>query len=95
MNTRIRYSKIDETGSLTSRRVFTTGDGKQVQAVLDTVTKTYYIKDVLSGEALVSGGGTRNLSVLKIKAKDALLTLGCDFAEENRRERSVKPATEG
>jgi hypothetical protein len=85
VNTRIRYGREDESGSMESRRVFTTADGQPVKVTLNTTLKSFEVRNVLSGEVLVSEmGKTKNQSVLKIRAKDALRTLGCDFSEEDR-----------
>lgn len=87
MNQRIRYDKVSDS-TLASRRVFTTAGGTQVRVELDATNKRFAIKDANNGTELLTGGETVNLAVLKIQAKDALKTLGVQFAAEDRAERS-------
>lgn len=82
-NTRIRYDKNG-----ISRRTFdVTIDGESVstKVILDTVNLGYKIVDASDVERiLLSGGNTKNLSVLKIQAKDGLKSLGYEFETETR-----------
>lgn len=82
-NQRIRYGKSNQ-GVYTSRRVYQTAGGQTVSVELNETTKTYRIVDASTGETVTSGGGTKNFAVLKIKAKDALTSLGVSFSEESR-----------
>ncbi len=81
-NTRIRYSKNGAT--LISRRIFATLDGKAYRIFLDTESMKYSINDVNGIAEGVDGGKTKNLAVLKIQAKEALMSLGVNFESENR-----------
>lgn len=83
MNQRIRYAKT-QTGTLISRRNFTTGAGNVVMVELDLTAKKYTIRDAVTNGVLSTGGNTRNVSVLKIQAKKGLMDLGVEFAEETR-----------
>ena len=81
--TRIRYKRNGNV--LTSRRVYNLKDNLSVNVVLDLDAMTYALIDANgSGAVIASGGGTKNLSVLKIKAKEGLKNLGFDFNNESR-----------
>lgn len=82
MNQRIRYSKVGTV--LTSRRNFVTSDGKEVKVELDLTAKKYRVLDSTTGVEVATGGNTRNVSVLKIQSKRALVALGVEFADEKR-----------
>lgn len=82
-NTRIRYQE-DKSGVLQSRRRFTTASGQEVLVELDLNQKKYRVLDSTTGVEVVSGGNTRNVSVLKIQAKRGLTELGVAFADETR-----------
>ncbi len=89
-NTRIRYKANDDGTVLTSRRLFTIGDGRQVKAELDLVSKKYRIIDAVSGAVVAEGGDTINNAVLKINTKTALEQLGAVFSEEVREREAEK-----
>lgn len=82
-NTRIRYDKNG-----VSRRTFDVsieGEVVSTKVILDTVNLGYKIVDASNIErTLLSGGNTKNLSVLKIQAKDGLKSLGYEFETETR-----------
>lgn len=84
MNQRIRYQSVQGTSVLKSRRVFKTADGKDVSIELDTASLKFTVRDSITGEPVLNGGNTRNLSVLKIQAKNGLQSLGVQFAAEAR-----------
>jgi len=94
-NTRIRYNKVGST--LTSRRIFSlVVDGNMVDAkvVLDTNDMTYTVINLSDNSSVIgTGDNTKNLSVLKIQAKDALRELGYEFGAETRN-RGVASNTE-
>lgn len=81
MNTRIRYEQ--DGPWLVSARVFT-ANGKSYRVKLNIVEMIYQIVDVETGGHPISGGGTKNLAVLKRTAKRALKDLGYNFGEEKR-----------
>lgn len=83
LNKRIRYVETVP-GVLTSRRHFTTSSGQEVNVVLSVDSKTYRVIDSATGIEVASGGGTKNLSILKIKAKKNLEELGVVFDDEKR-----------
>lgn len=83
-NTRIRYMETPE-GKLISRRRFTTKYGNAVFVELDPQNKKFRVIDATNGSELMTGGNTRNLSVLKIQTKRTLMELGVTFNEETRR----------
>jgi hypothetical protein len=85
---RVRYVKAG-TGILRSMRNFTTRKGLEVRVELDTVNKKFAVVDAVEGTIIVEGGNTVNLSILKIKAKTALLKLGVKFDEEVRKRKDV------
>lgn len=87
MNCRIRYDRVND-NLLVSRRIFTTANGTQVKAELDTAAKRFSIKNASTGEEIASGGNTKNLSVAKVQTKQALKELGVQFADEDRAERT-------
>jgi predicted DNA-binding antitoxin AbrB/MazE fold protein len=90
MDRRIRYNKTGN-GILTSLRNFTMQGGKEVKVELDVNNKKYRILDAVTGTEVANGGNTRNLAVLKIQAKDALLNIGVQFAPENRNRAAAQP----
>lgn len=83
MNQRIRYSKVG-TATLKSRRVFRTATGQDVTVELNLESKQFTVRDAASGVVVAQGGGTKNLNILKIKGKAALMSLGVNFAPEVR-----------
>lgn len=85
--TRIRYLKGDN-GVLTSRRPLDLADGRTVLVTIDTNTKSYQIKDAVTGSVVMQGENvSKNLNVTKEITKLALKSLGVQFAEENRAEK--------
>lgn len=94
MNQRIRYNKV-RNGVLLSRRNFVTGGGREVNVELDLANKKYRILDSVSGEQVLTGGNTRNVSVLKIQAKRGLTELGVAFLEETRERGNAEVNTAG
>lgn len=89
-NVRVRYGK-QEDGTLKSRRNFSLPDGRQVSVTLNPAVMGYDIVDATSLQSVLSDSGkTKNLSVLKIKSKEGLESLGVTFAAEDRAERKVK-----
>lgn len=77
MNTRIRYVK-DHAGNLVSTRIF-----NNLQVFLNTSSLEFTLKDVRTGTSLATGTAT-SLNMLKIKAKDSLVSMGVSFEEESR-----------
>lgn len=83
MNQRIRYNKV-AVDKLVSRRTFATSSGSEVVVELNLAQKKYRVLDASTSQELASGGNTRNVSVLKIQAKQGLKELGVEFADETR-----------
>ena len=82
-NKRIRYNET-KPGILQSRRFYMTKAGQEVMVELDLTAKKYRVLDSVTGVEVTSGGGTINVSVLKIFAKRSLMKLGVEFADEKR-----------
>jgi hypothetical protein len=85
MSTRIRYD--DRGVVLTSRRRFITASGKEVAVEIDKETNSFKIITTQSDPTEVLASGDRvsvNLSVTKIHAKNALISLGVLFEDEKR-----------
>lgn len=90
MGQRIRYGKQDN-GTLKSRRNFSLPDGRQVYVILSPATMAYEALDAASLQSVLQRSGeTRNLAVLKIKAKEGLESLGVVFTDEARKPRKAK-----
>lgn len=83
MATRIRYSKTEDPNLVRSAKAFKVGD-RHVYVSLHTVSLQFNIYDATTREIIVSGGKTKNLTVLKIQAKTALKHMGVEFAEDVR-----------
>jgi len=86
--TRIRYNEIVD-GVCQSKQAYRISTGKEVKVELDFNNFEFRIIDAISGNKLLSGGSTRNKSVLKIQAKRSLEALGVSFAEEVRPSRKL------
>ncbi len=90
MSTRIRYIKYEnDPNMLKSMRNYRTKMGDAF-VLLHTVSMQMNVVHAENGTVLASGGDTKNLAVLKIKAKKALASLGVEFSKEER----VKDVTE-
>lgn len=81
MHTRIKYNFEGPIGI--SRQTYGTTSGENVRIVVDKENFTFEIVNP-DGKALVQGGGVTNYGVLLRKAKKALVSLGYDFAVEDR-----------
>ena len=89
MNKRIRYKKVEDT--LVSVRDVSIDNGVKARVMLIPNDLTYFIHSVTNNEMLDSGSAI-SLQMLKIKVKQALVTMGAQFSEEkrNRTEDSVE-----
>lgn len=86
MRLRIRYEYEGPIGI--SRQTFNV-KGQDVRVVIHV--EEFYFELVNSqGEALVSGGNTKNIAVLKRQAKRALKKLGYEFGDEDRKVSNAK-----
>lgn len=86
MNTRIRYSKTDNT--LRSVKDFQhPTNGGRFSISIDTTTLTFFVRDEMAEQTVKTGTG-KSLSQVKIFAKRALQDLGIQFDSEVRRERT-------
>lgn len=84
MSVRIRYDDNGE-GVLSSRRRFLTASGREVKVEITKENNGYRILDSVTSEVLASAEQvSRNLSVTKIKTKEALEALGVIFEDESR-----------
>lgn len=81
MNTRIRYEQ--DGPWLVSARTFIAG-GVPYKVKLNIVEMIFQLVDAETGDICKNGGNTKNLAVLKRKAKRSLKELGYDFANEKR-----------
>lgn len=81
MYTRIKYNFEGPIGI--SRQTYGTTSGENVRIVVDKENFTFEIVNP-DGKAIVVGGGVSNYGVLLRKAKKALVSLGYDFAVEDR-----------
>lgn len=67
-----------------SMRNYRVRNGRDAYVILHTVSMQYNVVDAENGTVFASGGDTKNLAVLKIKAKKALADLGASFSKETR-----------
>jgi hypothetical protein len=82
MERRIRYEKTGF-NRLGSVKTFITSDKREVRVYLDSSTHSYGIVDLLTEEILISGQ-SKSFSYAKIKAKQALMSMGVKFHKEVR-----------
>lgn len=82
MKTRIRYNS--DNNLLISRQTFTGSNYTPYRIVLDKENLSYKIMNAATDEIVTTGGNTKNLTVLKSKAKNALVSLGVEFDTETR-----------
>lgn len=81
MSQRIRYTNLTD-NTIQSARTYISGEGINLRVLIDTKDLEFII---LNDKSIVQAQGKGSyLHEVKLKAKDALLSLGVSFSEELR-----------
>lgn len=83
MNKRIRYQTVEGTSLLSSTRTYQVGDNTY-QVVINTAESSFTIQDLKNLKSAETGTAS-TLIQLKLKAKQALESLGVCFDGETRK----------
>ena len=87
MTQRIRYRKQADGSFRTMDNYPHPSNGANFYIVLNETEKSFKVFDQMAGDVMVANGVHVNMEIVKKKAKQALIALGIQFADPEKRNR--------